>query len=72
MMLLHKSGALGRGGWPGGVFSGEHGRFELSEDLLERRCTLLDELFAFVFDVLDLRRIEIRVHASEARTDDQA
>lgn len=61
MMILDKDGLLGRGDWLSGMAAGDCGRFDLSPELLDRRGALLDELFAFVFDVLDLRRIEIRV-----------
>ena len=38
---------------------------ELPVDLLDQQGNLIDRIFAFAFDVLDLQAIELRIHPPE-------
>jgi hypothetical protein len=38
------------------------GRLELPADLLEQHSDLIDRVWAFAFDVLGLRTLDLRIH----------
>jgi hypothetical protein len=40
---------------------------ELPFDLLDRQANLLDRVFAFAFDVLDLKAVELRIRPPTAQ-----
>ena len=61
MMLLEKDGTLI---WTGATADGAgptRATIELPLDLLDQQSDLIDRVFAFAFDLLGLRAVELRI-----------
>ena len=61
MMVLEKAGARGGDGRDDGASSRTKVSVDLTADIVMARADLIDRVFDFVFDVLGVAHIELRI-----------
>lgn len=61
MIILNQDGTLTMEGAPEHVARQATETIEVPEDLVARQSDLIDRIFAFAFDVLDLQTIDVRI-----------
>jgi hypothetical protein len=61
MIVLNRDGTLTAEGAPEQVDRRRKAMIEVPEDLLAQQSDLIDRIFTFAFDVLDLKAIDLRI-----------
>ena len=64
MMILNRNGSLEWNLLGGDTAGSTRGSIDLPADLVAAQPDLLDRVFAFAFDVLELVTIDLRIRAS--------
>jgi hypothetical protein len=62
MIILNRDGSLTTEGVPEPVAGQVKDTIEVPEDLVAQQPDLIDRIFSFAFDVLDLQTIDLRIH----------
>ena len=61
MIIVHRDGSLTAEGAPERVAKWVKDTIEVPEDLVAQQPDLIDRIFTFAFDVLDLQTIDLRI-----------
>ena len=61
MIILNRDGSLATGGTPERAARWVKDTIEVPEDLIAEQPDLLDRIFTFAFDVMDLQTIDLRI-----------